>query len=97
MSQNRIPLEKRAIERLLRIDVDGLILVPAHTRDQDVGHIRELIQRGLPLVFISSYYTGLDGSCVMTDLSRGAYLLVRHLLDRGRRRIAFAAAIEAWR
>jgi DNA-binding LacI/PurR family transcriptional regulator len=90
MTQNQIPLEKRAIERLLRIDVDGLILVPAHTREADTAHIRELIQRGLPLVFISSHYAGLEQGCVMTDLSRGAYLLVRHLLDKGRRRIAFA-------
>ena len=28
MTQNLIPLEKRAIERLLRVDVDGLILCP---------------------------------------------------------------------
>ncbi len=90
MTQNLIPLEKRAIERLIRVDVDGLILVPAHTRDHDTSHIRALIHQGLPLVFISSHYAGLEHGCVMTDLAQGAYLLARHLLDKGRRRIAFA-------
>ena len=90
MTKNLIALEKRAIERLMRVDVDGLILVPAHTRDQDTSHIRALIQNGLPVVFISSHYAGLEQGCVMTDLSRGAYLLARHLLQKGRRRIAFA-------
>lgn len=90
ITQNLIPLEKSAIERLLRVDVDGLILVPAHTREQEISHIRALIRQGLPLVFISSHYAGLEQGCVMTDLAQGAYLLTRHLLSMGRRRIAFA-------
>lgn len=89
MTQNRISQERRALERLVRDGVDGLIMVPAHERNPDTSHVREQIERGMPLVFISSYYVGVECGCVMTDLARGAYLLTRHLLEQGRRRIAF--------
>lgn len=91
MSENRNALEKRAVSHLIDNAVDGMLIVPAHDRNQDVSHIQDLQRYEIPYVFVTSYYPDVAGDCVMTDLSKGSYELTRHLLETDRQRITIVS------
>ncbi|GGZ03191.1 LacI family DNA-binding transcriptional regulator [Streptomyces poonensis] len=65
--------------------VDGVLLVSVHERDQLPGMLEEM---GLPTVLAGRRDEREQLSYVNSDNAGGAAAAVRHLLDRGRRRIA---------
>lgn len=79
--------EKKVVSKFIDSAVDGLIIVPAHDSNQDTAHIYDLYRRGIPVVFLSTYYKGLPGTCVMTDLAEGSFMLTNYLLEQGHRNI----------
>ncbi|MEP6813015.1 MAG: LacI family DNA-binding transcriptional regulator [Actinomycetota bacterium] len=70
---------------LRRRFVDGLILVPL---DVTAEHLIELGRAASPVVVIGSIPGDLPIDAVGADSRRGAALAVKHLHERGRRRIA---------
>jgi LacI family transcriptional regulator len=66
--------------------VDGIIVVPA---SHDHGYLYEERRTGTALVFVDRRASHLDADSVVSDNRGGATLAVRHLLDRGHRRIGF--------
>lgn len=91
--------EPRAQERQLQLmreqRVDGIILKPV----QDTVDGAAYENLGLPAVLL--HYSGSKVvSCVDTDHDYGGYLMTRHLLDCGCRRIAFLGGLptsSGWR
>lgn len=80
--------ERRVVEMLVDKRVDGLIVAPADpTENNDL--YRQLIGMQIPLVFIDRYVQGLPVTFVGTNNEEGGYIATKHLLDLGRRRIAF--------
>ncbi len=71
---------------LRRRFVDGLILVPLSVTAE---HLAELAQAAAPVVVIGSIPHDLAVDAVRADSRRGAALAVKHLHERGRRRIGF--------
>ena len=68
--------------------IDGMILVMPH----EDAITRELVQKSrTPLVVIDRYYGDLRMLSVCLDDRRGGYLPTKYLLERGHRRIGFAA------
>ncbi|MER6678328.1 LacI family DNA-binding transcriptional regulator [Streptomyces sp. NPDC000983] len=65
--------------------VDGVLLVSVHAHDQLPGMLEEM---GLPTVLAGRRDENEPLSYVTADNAGGAAEAVRHLLDRGRRRIA---------
>jgi LacI family transcriptional regulator len=65
---------------------DGLILVPIRVTDE---HLTALAAAARPAVVIGSLPDDAPLDSVRADSVTGAVLAVRHLLERGRRRIAF--------
>lgn len=68
--------------------VNGVLITPA---SDDVDKLRRLRDAGTPLVLVDHEIPGSDYCSVSVDDVEGGYLAVRHLLDIGRRRIAFLA------
>jgi LacI family transcriptional regulator len=70
--------------------VDGVILFPAIGTEPDLVRLARF---GLPLVLInhSVLVKGRNIATIQADLRGGALCAVRHLVERGRRRIAFMA------
>ncbi len=66
--------------------VDGIIVVPA---SHDHGYLYEERRAGTALVFVDRRASHLDADSVVSDNRGGATLAVRHLLERGHRRISF--------
>ncbi len=79
--------ELASLGSLLSKNVDGIIFAPSGAGGE---YFRDLPQlREKPLVLIDNRCQGLDGWYVLHDNCHGMKLLAEHLLDRGRRRVAF--------
>lgn len=76
--------EKKAIEMFRSRQVDGMLIYPRSHRELD--HIRRVRQAGYPVVLlVGDPDAGVD--VVSMDTRQGSYKAVRHLLERGHRRI----------
>jgi len=64
--------------------VDGIILVPA---GGDHRGIREISDKGIPIVLIDRLIEGLEVDAVVIDNTSGAYEGVSHLISEGYKRI----------
>ena len=68
--------------------VNGVLITPA---SDDVAGIRRLADSGTPVVLVDHEIPGSGFCSVSVDDVEGGYLATRHLLEIGRRRIAFLA------
>lgn len=85
--------EKEILESLLRLKVDGLIVMPTHGQHYNT-EILKMVGEGMPVVFIDRYLEGLPVPFVGTDNRRAIAELMKNLLRRGYRRLAFFTAPE---
>ncbi len=67
--------------------VDAIIMTPT-LREQSYLALEQ--RGGLTVVFVDREPRGFDADCVVTDNVAGAAMAIRHLLEQGHRRIAFA-------
>jgi LacI family transcriptional regulator len=77
---------------LIQRRVDGVLLVPA---TDSSGSLELLQQHGLPVVVLDRRPRSAQVDEVRADSEGGAYIVVRHLLDLGHRRIAVLAGPES--
>ena len=73
------------LQVLLQKRVDGFVLVPTRNAAQA---IRLIQAQNVPVVVVDREVPGVDVDIVRSDSEGGAFLLTRHLLDLGHRRIA---------
>ena len=83
-ADENVEKEKNYLKVLQNKKVDGVILAPAGGDDR---YIREVINRGIPLVLIDRLIDDLDVDGVIIDNVSGAYEGVSHLVSEGYRRI----------
>jgi LacI family transcriptional regulator len=79
--------ELESLGSLLSKNVDGIIFAPSGCGGSYFRDLPQLAEK--PLVFIDNRCEGVDGWYVLHDNVHGMELLADHLLERGRRRIAF--------
>ncbi len=82
-SENDVPLEQRHIDNLYDRGVDGVILIPS----SETTHVENLIESGLPFVFLDRFIDVDGASSVISDNEEGAYQAVKYLLKLGHRHI----------
>ncbi len=80
--------ERRALSLLRAQKVDGLLLTVASGRE-DLTHVAQFRDAGLPIVCIDRSVPGIDLDLVCSDNAHGARMCMQHLLSRGHRRIGF--------
>jgi DNA-binding LacI/PurR family transcriptional regulator len=80
--------ETESITRLVQNGVQGLIVFPVHGEYYN-DEILRLLLRGFPVVLVDRYLKGIQVSSVGTNNVEAARMLVMHLTERGRHRIAF--------
>ena len=78
--------ERRVLATLRARKVDGLLLTVAPGQD-DLSHVTQFRDSGLPIVCIDRNVPGIDLDLVCADNVRGARMCMQHLLSRGHRRI----------
>lgn len=77
--------EKGYVDMLLRKQIDGIIMGPC---SEDVSHIQDILDRQVPLVFISRGIKGMNIDFVSFDIENAAFQLVNHLAEQGNKKIA---------
>lgn len=78
--------ERELVDGLVERRIDGLILMPATT---DQSYLMPEVQAGLAVVVVDRVPRGMALDSVTADNEGGAAAAVRHLAERGHRRIAF--------
>lgn len=80
------PEEERALDTLLELRVDGLVLAsPLHSLDTMLARV----SRELPVIVVAGPSSVTHVDSVRSDDGEGAELAVQHLLELGHRRIAY--------
>jgi LacI family transcriptional regulator len=82
-----ISREKIHLEMLLTRQIDGIILLSGYRVHERGGPAMEL--GDIPVVYLYQYTHAITAPCVIPEDFGGAVLGTRHLIDVGRRRIAF--------
>lgn len=84
--------EDEYVATLLEHGVSGIIFVSGRHADSgaDHGRYQELIDRGLPVVFVNGYVDGLAAPFVSTDDAAAIEIAVHHLATLGHREIGLA-------
>lgn len=84
-----------AVVRWVGTEVDGLIV--ANGGDITDQRIAELAQAGVPLVLVDNHVIGQQLHCILVDNLAAGYLVTRHLVELGHRRIAILSGPRRYR
>jgi LacI family transcriptional regulator len=79
--------EKKAVQTLLRNRV-GAVIMSLSVQTKGFGHLKEIVDNGIPLVQFDRVCHKIEGTKVVNDNFNGAYLSVRHLIKSGYKRVA---------
>jgi DNA-binding LacI/PurR family transcriptional regulator len=82
--------ERRAVELVRQMDVDGLIATPVLGEHADLSHFFELKRRNFPFVLLESI-RGVPASLIDVDNVEASRLAVAHLIALGHTRIVHFA------
>lgn len=86
-SRESFDREMLNLQYLTSRSIDGLIIsVSAETKD--FSYLKELHQKGMPIVFFDRIVSEIDTHKVIADNYKGAYDATAHLISQGYRRIA---------
>ncbi len=83
-------LEIENVKNLLALSVDGLVLA---VTGEDCCYLQLLLEKhNVPVVFVDRKPTGYKSDMVISTNNEGAYLGVRHLIQKGHKEIGFIAS-----
>ena len=80
--------EVEIVETLANSMVDG-ILIAFSKETNNYDHIKQIMERGIPVLLFERVCESIQSSKVVTDDYNGAKQLIQHLIDRGKKRIAY--------
>lgn len=86
-SEESYELEKKQINRLLKQNVDGILLSIADST-HDTEHINEISKQNIPLVLFDKYSKLSKCSKVIINDQNAAFAAVEHLIKSGKKNIA---------
>ena len=89
-TDDTLDLEVEQTNLLLSKGVDGLIILPV---GQQSEHLRKIRREKIPFVLVDRTFDALHVPSVVVNNSLGAHQAVKHLLDRGHRRIGIIEGI----
>jgi LacI family transcriptional regulator len=87
-SDETVVKETACLKALQSHQVDGVLLASAGVADE---HVRRLVRAGYPIVLVDRDLPDLGVPAVLLDNEGAAYSAVRHLVDRGHRRIGMVS------
>jgi len=80
--------EIEIVETLANSRVDGILLALSKETNS-YAHIQNIMDRGIPILLFERVCAEVSSTKVITDDLYGAKEVVQHLIDRGKRRIAY--------
>ncbi|MBQ8109252.1 MAG: LacI family DNA-binding transcriptional regulator [Clostridia bacterium] len=88
-SRDDAELELRLVEQAIARCVDGILLFPTGRSGPTIARLRAA---GMPFVLMSRYLNEGEADSVVCDEAQGAYLATRHLIEAGRRKLAYISS-----
>lgn len=85
--------EENAIQSLLELDVDGLIVFPVHGEHYNTKLLQLVIDE-FPLVLVDRYLKGIPACAIYTDNQKASEELTAFLLEKGHQHVAFLSPPE---
>ena len=85
-SRDRADLEEQMVEAAVARRVDGILLFPTNESPRTIERLNAL---GIPFVLMSRALGEGVADSVTSDEAQGAYLAVSHLIQNGRRNLAY--------
>ena len=83
--------ENKLINKFIDQGVDGIMMVPSTDTKRDLRVIEKLLSDRFPLSFISSNYPEFPVNTVMSDLRTGSYMMAKHLISIGQKKIVLVS------
>ncbi len=90
-TQNEVSNERRVLKNLLNLPIDGILVEATKSAlpNPNLDLYQQLIDKGIPLVFMHGNYANLPGALsVLDDNYGGGRMLVQYLYEKGHRNIA---------
>ena len=85
-SEETYELEQKQVDRLLRQNVDGILMSIADST-HDLDHIHKITKQKIPLVFFDKYSKLSNCSSVIINDQKAAFAAVEHLIQQGKKNI----------
>jgi DNA-binding LacI/PurR family transcriptional regulator len=79
------------VQRLLQSHVDGFI-VSLSSETQNTDHFKRITKKDIPLIFFDRDCSDIEAPKILLDNYEGAFHAVKHLLEKGYKRIAYLGA-----
>jgi len=79
--------EQEIIDSLVKNGIRAMIILPFHS-DRNIQFYFELVKRGIKIVFIDLLPNGIVANLVSSNNVLGGYLMTRHLIENGYKKIA---------
>lgn len=86
-SEENYEIEKKQVNRLLKQNVDGILLSIADST-HDTKHIDAITQQNIPLILFDKYSKLSKCSSVIVNDQEAAFSAVEHLIKKGKKNIA---------
>ncbi len=86
-SEESYELEKKQVAKLVKQNVDGILISIADTT-HNLEHINRVNELNIPLVFFDKYSKLSPSPSVIINDQQAAYMAVNHLIARGKKNIA---------
>lgn len=91
LTHGQLEAEEQAIQSLVQLGVNGLIVFPVHGEYYNATLLR-LVLAKFPTVIVDRYLKGIQAQSVHTDNERAALELTNYLLDQGHTQVAFLSS-----
>ncbi len=93
-SRNSFEYERENLISFERGLVDGIILSPTH-ETETFTHIKSIINKGIPVVLFDNVKEEVSGADhVIIEDDKASFSAVEHLIQKGRKKIAFIGGIK---
>ena len=89
-AEESLEKEKKQVRNLLSRSVDGMIIAPVVS---DFSHFKEIVEKGIPIVFIDNYSKNIDVPYITSDNFSGGFEATQALLENGHTRIGIIKGI----
>ena len=88
-TRNRVENERQIINKLSEYDLAGIIVEPTKSAlpNPNVYLYHNLMNRGIPIIFMHGYYNNLNSNYVIVDDADGGYKACSYFIKNGHRNI----------
>ncbi|MDK2815062.1 MAG: GntR family transcriptional regulator, arabinose operon transcriptional repressor [Thermoanaerobacter sp.] len=88
-TNNKIEKEIDILENIMTKNIKGVIIEPTKSAlpHINIDYFEQLKRRGIPYIFINSYYEELKPSYIIQDDEGGGFVVTEHLIQLGHRNI----------